>query len=123
MKLTRNFSIQEFACKDGTPVPGEYILNVTEVARNLQALRDTLNRPVHINSAYRTAFHNTKVGGSPNSQHLLAKAADIHVAGLTPNEVYHTIEKLIEQGKMKQGGLGLYKSFCHYDVRGTKARW
>jgi len=24
---------------------------------------------------------------------------------------------------MKQGGLGLYDSFVHYDVRGVKARW
>jgi hypothetical protein len=24
---------------------------------------------------------------------------------------------------MLQGGLGLYDSFVHYDIRGTKARW
>jgi len=24
---------------------------------------------------------------------------------------------------MKEGGLGLYNTFVHYDIRGTKARW
>jgi uncharacterized protein YcbK (DUF882 family) len=50
-------------------------------------------------------------------------AADIKVKGLTPLEVYNAIEKLIADGKMKQGGLGLYRSWVHYDIRGVKARW
>ena len=33
------------------------------------------------------------------------------------------IWRLIDEGKMKQGGIGVYSSFCHYDTRGTKARW
>ena len=32
-----------------------------------------------ITSGYRTASHNTKVGGSRSSQHLLGRAADIQV--------------------------------------------
>jgi len=64
-----------------------------------------------------------KVGGKSNSQHLLAKASDIVVKNVSPKEVYNAIEKLIESGKMKQGGLGLYDSFVHYDVRGVRARW
>ena len=24
---------------------------------------------------------------------------------------------------MKEGGVGLYNGFVHYDIRGTKARW
>jgi hypothetical protein len=50
-------------------------------------------------------------------------AADIKVKGLTPLEIYNAIEKLIADGKMKQGGLGLYRSWIHYDFRGTKVRW
>ncbi len=50
-------------------------------------------------------------------------AADIKVSGMTPKEVALVIEGLIEQGKMKQGGIGIYPSWVHYDVRGTKARW
>lgn len=35
MKLTRNFSLQEFDCKDGTPVPTEFYPNVKILADNL----------------------------------------------------------------------------------------
>lgn len=122
--LTKNFSREEFACKDGTPVPKKLIGNVTELAQNLQALRDYLGVPVHITgSGYRTPSHNKKVKGAKNSQHLYAKAADINADGYTPIELAAVIETLIEEGKMKQGGIGLYKNFVHYDIRGKKARW
>lgn len=124
MKLTTNFSLEEFKCKDGTPVPGEYLPNVTELAKNLQVLRDSLGVAVRITgSGYRTPSHNKKVGGARLSQHLYAKAADINADGFTPKQLHAKIEELIREGKMKQGGLGLYKGFVHYDIRGTKARW
>jgi uncharacterized protein YcbK (DUF882 family) len=63
------------------------------------------------------------VGGGSNSQHLYAKAADIVVKGYTPKQVHAKIEELTKAGKMTQGGLGLYKTFVHYDIRSTKARW
>ena len=123
MKLTKNFSLSEFACKDGTTVPYEYMPNVQELANNLQVLRDYLQRPIYINSAYRSPEHNANVGGSPRSQHLYARAADIRVDGMTPKEVHEAIESLIDSEEMKQGGLGLYDTFVHYDCRNTKARW
>lgn len=122
-QLTTNFNISEFACKDGTPVPAVYKDNVSAVAKNLQVLRDTVGKPISINSAYRTVSHNKAVGGETNSYHLTGKAADIVVSGLSPNKVKATIEKLIKEGKMKQGGIGLYNSFVHYDIRGSSARW
>lgn len=124
MNLTQNFTLEEFACKDGTPVPHEYLPNVTELAKNLQVLRDALGVPVTITgSGYRTASHNKKVKGAKNSQHLYAKAADINAEGYTPAQLADVIETLIAAGKMKQGGIGIYKNFVHYDIRGTKARW
>ena len=123
MKLTTNFNLSEFACKDGTPVPDLFLPNVIELAKNLQVLRDALGKPIYINSAYRTAEHNEKVGGSPKSQHLIAKAADIRTSSLRPKEIADVIEVLIKEGKMKQGGLGVYDNFVHYDCRGKKARW
>lgn len=124
MKLTQNFALEEFACKDGTPVPDEYLENVTVLAQNLQVLRDHLNIPVLITgSGYRTPSHNKKINGAKNSQHLYAKAADINVNGHAPAELAIIIEELITSGKMKQGGVGIYKNFVHYDIRGTKARW
>lgn len=124
MKLTKNFDSKEFDCKDGTPVPEELMDNCLEVAKNLQVLRDYLGVPISITgSGYRTPSHNKKVKGAPKSQHLLCKAADINAKGYTPKELASEIEKLIERGKMKQGGIGIYKGFIHYDIRGTKARW
>lgn len=121
--LTINFSDWEFDCKDGTKVPEELLGNRDELAANLQILRNHIEKPIKINSSYRTPEHNRSVGGSTRSQHTQAKAADISIKGLNPKKVYDIIEKLQEDGKMKQGGLGLYNTFVHYDIRGTKARW
>ena len=124
MKLTKNFTRQEFDCNDGTIVPERFMGNVQKVANNLQILRDTIKEPVSITgSGYRTPSHNKKVGGAKFSQHLTASAADINAKNYSPNELAQVIEKLISEGKMQQGGIGIYKGFVHYDIRGTKARW
>lgn len=121
--MTENFSLAEFACKDGTPVPKSLLPNVKELAQNLQVLRDYLGEPLSVLSAYRSPAHNAKVGGKPNSMHLQAMAADLSCKSKTPKQLHAIIEKLIADKKMKQGGLGLYKGFVHYDIRGRKARW
>lgn len=121
-QLTKNFHADEFKCKDGTPVPDEYRSNLIELATNLQVLRDSLGKRITITSGYRSPEHNKKVGGASNSAHLTAKAADIKVEGFTPRQVKITIEELIKRGKMKNGGIGLYKSWLHYDVS-TPRRW
>lgn len=121
--LTTNFNLAEFACKDGTPVPNDLTPNVELLAKNLQVLRDHLGEPIHINSGYRSPAHNAKVGGKKNSYHMKAMAADITCKSKTPKQLAAVIEKLIAAKKMKQGGLGIYPGFLHYDVRGSRARW
>ena len=123
MKLTENFSMEEFACKDGTSVPTELASNVIELAANLQVLRDKIEAPITINSGYRTQAYNAKIGGVPSSQHLFGKAADITTRDYSPSELATIIETLIVAGKMKQGGVGRYRGFVHYDIRGTHAKW
>ena len=124
MELTKNFTREEFDCKDGTIVPDRYIANAKEVAKNLEVLREYINEPVMITgSGYRTKSHNKKVGGAENSQHLTASGADINARNYTPRQLANVIELLIRDGKMKQGGIGVYKGFVHYDIRGVKARW
>ena len=125
-QLTKNFNISEFRCndKDRTPVPYKYYDNVKLLAQNLQALRDYLGEPIHINSGYRTPEYNATLEGSAkHSQHMVGKAADITVKSRTPNELYAIIEKLIQEGKMKDGGHGIYNTFNHYDVRDGHSRW
>jgi uncharacterized protein YcbK (DUF882 family) len=123
--MTKNFSIGEFNSKDGSEMPSEVYLNIVKLVGQLQFLRDYTGRAITVNSAYRSPEHNSKIGGSLSSQHLLGKAADITIEGLKPAEVYRLIDELIDMGLMLQGGLGLYekKGFVHYDIRKTKARW
>lgn len=122
-QLTTNFHIREFKCKDGSKVPEALEANVMLLATQLQVLRDFIGIPIHLNSAYRTEAYNASIGGSPKSQHKLAKAADMVTSKYTPKQLAAIIKKLIKQGKMMQGGVGVYPSFVHYDVRGTEARW
>lgn len=122
-QYTKNFNKREFNSKDGKRMPAHVEIYVRQVAKQLQVLRDHIGSPIHINSAYRSPSHNAAIGGVPNSQHVLGKAADIVSRTLTPLQLFQTIEKLIAQGKMIEGGLGLYNSFVHYDIRGVKARW
>ena len=122
-KLTKNFSLEEFKCKDGSDIPNNVLSNITELAKNLQVLRDSINKSISITSGYRSPKYNAKIGGVKNSQHVKGTASDIQIKGMTPKEVALIIEGLIESGKMKQGGIGVYPNFTHYDIRGVKARW
>lgn len=123
MQLTKNFRLSEFDCRDGTPVPQHLVPNIQKLANNLQVLRDYIGEPIHINSAYRTLSYNKKVGGAKNSQHPKGNAADITAKSYSPKKLAAVIEKLIKDGKMDQGGIGVYPGFTHYDTRGVKARW
>lgn len=122
-KITANFRLEEFNSKCGRPIPNNVLPNIIELAKNLQVLRNAVNQNIIITSGYRSPEHNAKVKGAKDSQHVKGTAADIKVAGMTPKEVALVIEGLIEKGKMKQGGIGIYPSWVHYDIRGTKARW
>lgn len=122
-KITKNFSLEEFKCKDGSDIPNSALLNIVELARNLEVLRTAINKPITITSGYRSPKYNAKIGGVKDSQHLRGTAADIRVSGMTPKEVGLVIEGLIESGKMKEGGIGVYPTFTHYDIRNRKARW
>ena len=123
MQLTTNFSLEEFHCKDGTKVPPEFMPNLRELVANLQILRDYIGEPIHVNSGYRTPAYNKKVGGKPLSQHLQAKAADITAKSYTPKQLAAVVERLINAGKLRFGGLGIYPGFIHVDTRKNKARW
>tara|TARA_B100000131_G_scaffold213207_1_gene204980 strand:- start:4682 stop:5092 length:411 start_codon:yes stop_codon:yes gene_type:complete len=122
-RLTDNFRLSEFKCKDGTDVPEDLMENVQLLCDNLQVLRDHIGKPIRVISGYRSPKYNRRIGGAKRSQHMQAKAADIKVKGMTPSEVKAEIVKLIKEGKMMSGGIGLYTTFTHYDVRGRNARW
>ena len=118
-----HFDIKEFNSKDGTPVPSAYYPNVQVLMNQLEVLRNYLGSSIiTINSGYRSPNHNTKVGGSINSMHLKAKAVDFNVKGYTPSAVRDALRFLISQGKIKDGGIGEYDNFTHYDI-GRPRTW
>jgi N-acetylmuramoyl-L-alanine amidase len=119
-----HFSLSEFRCHDGTDCPERFRGHVQTLMDNLEVLRAELgNGAIHVNSGYRTPSYNKKIGGAARSKHVCGMAADFTVEGRELREVFDTIEALIADGRMLQGGLSLYKTFVHYDVRGVKSRW
>ena len=114
-KLSTNFRVREFACSDGS----DPIFISLDLVDLLQKIRDHFGRAVTITSAYRTPQRNKAVGGTTYSQHLYGMAADIKVKGISPKEVARYAEKLMP----RSGGIGVYATFTHVDVRATKARW
>ena len=112
-----HFKASEFKCHDGTEVPAKFYANLQKLMALLEQIRTACGgRAVIINSGYRTAAYNKKVGGAPLSQHLLAKAADIRVEGMTAKQVYDIANRL-----NPNGGVGKYASFTHVDVRDGRA--
>lgn len=84
-KISKNFTWEEFTASDTAKKKG--ILNhITEwevrdniialVENLLQPLRDAYGKPIRINSGYRCAELNKKVGGVATSQHTKGQAAD-----------------------------------------------
>jgi uncharacterized protein YcbK (DUF882 family) len=112
--MTKNFKRSEFACK----CCGLDTIDA-ELVNQLQILRDRIGRPIHVNSGIRCEAHNREVGGKPNSQHLLGKAADIRVAGMRTREL---VSHVVEMPAFR--GVGTYGTFVHVDIReGRKASW
>lgn len=101
------FSPAEIACR-GT---GKLLINEQALDR-LQALRRALNRPMIVNSAYRSPEHNARVGGAKKSQHLSGAAFDISMANHDPESF---IAAAREAGFT---GIGTYprSNFIHIDI-------
>ncbi|WP_298802249.1 S8 family serine peptidase [uncultured Pseudokineococcus sp.] len=115
-KLAASFSLRELAAQSG---PYRYARVSVELVEGLQAMRSAAGAPLTVRSAYRPPALNTSVGGARRSQHLVGRAADIRVKGLTPLEV---AELALEHLGLDIG-LGLGSTTTHVDLRGTLATW
>lgn len=115
--ISPHFRAREFDCKCGkcktTYIDVDLVRNVLEPTRSL------LNVPGYVNSGYRCAEHNKKVGGSTDSYHMGKGAVDISFDTDDHKKVAATFEKL------GAGGIGWYpnQSFVHVDGREKKFFW
>ena len=121
-RLTPDFQVRELRCQDGTDtVMVDEALTVV-----LQCIREHFGKAVTITSGYRTPAHNAAVGGAKSSQHLLGRAADIRVEGVSVEDVAAYAESLMPDW----GGVGRYPvkagratGWVHVDTRANKSRW
>lgn len=129
MRLSAYFDSSEFDCHDGTDVPDELMGNLIRLGETLTHIRLAAGVPLAVISGYRTKAWNDRVGGAAGSAHLTAEAADVRPGrGMSPDELHTLILAHHKQGRLPLiGGLGLYKTWVHVDVRkaadGHLRRW
>ena len=116
-KLSSNFRVKEFACKDGS----DAVLVAPRLVMVLQSIRSHFGKAVNINSGYRTPPYNAQVGGVDGSQHTYGTAADISIKGVSVADVAAYARSIMPDW----GGVGIYKEqgFVHVDVRETLSDW
>lgn len=115
-RITTHFQVHEFACEDGS----DPVFISTKLVEILEQIRQHFGQAVTITSGYRTVSHNATIpNSSKKSQHLFGLAADIKVNGYSPETVYAYAETLLPG----TGGIGIYDTIVHVDVRKSKSRW
>lgn len=115
-KLTENFRVREFACRDGS----DTIFIAELLPWACQYIRSRTGQAFSLNSAYRTDAHNKSVGGEELSRHLYGMAADIPtVPGYTPKQM----AAIFREFAPNWGGCGIYSWGIHIDVDPEKRDW
>jgi uncharacterized protein YcbK (DUF882 family) len=119
--LSAHFSRREFACR-GRDCCGESAPVHPALIMGLEQLRALVGKPLRISSGFRCNRHNREISGAADSLHTLGMAADVFVpAGWTAQELAGRAESV---PVFHEGGIGIYTSWVHLDVRPTgKARW
>ena len=118
LKLTENFKWGEFwsNSKRGIKIepPEEYFDNIKLMAKELQIVRDLINKPIFIISGYITPEWNKICDGANESYHMKGMAADTRAIGM--NIIKYAFY-ILRFTKFK--GIGLYrkKNFIHTDLR------
>ena len=96
MQLSEHFSFEELTVTNhrslgNIPDPSA-LVNLKRLAEFLELVKSRLgNRPIMVNSAYRSKAVNDACGSRDTSQHRLGCAADFRVPGMTPNEVVRAV--------------------------------
>lgn len=101
MNLSKHFLLDEMISSNTAIRKGinnnpseEVIFNLKLLCENvLEPIRNLLNKPININSGYRSFELNNLIGGSKTSQHIEGKAADIKVKDISTEDLFQIIIK------------------------------
>lgn len=107
MKLSKNFTSEEFQCSCGKC---EVKRISPTLVKKLQSLRDRVGEPIYITSGVRCKAYNKKIGGHPKSPHLDGLAVDCNVKSWVP------IDFAIMASKIANIRIGIYPNHIHIDV-------
>lgn len=102
MQLSKNFTLAEMivsqtAARRGIPnTPSQQeINNLRHLCQTvLQPLRDKIGKPIVVTSGFRAPAVNAAVGGSSTSDHRFGLAADIHVPGMSVQQLMQRVHAL-----------------------------
>jgi uncharacterized protein YcbK (DUF882 family) len=128
-RLSKHFVIEEFDCHDGTQVASRDHDGLEYLTRKFLELLRAKFGAVHVNSGYRPAGYNRSIGGASNSFHVYSshdgndQAADVTCERGTPTQWHAHLAGIRKNKRNGKGGLGLYGSFVHVDIRDYKADW
>jgi len=93
-----------------------------QLARVLDEIRERLNEPIKLHSVYRSERYNAAIGGAPISRHKLGQAADISCPTKSSTALWAVCIQA-RRDEIFEGGIGLYDTFVHIDIRGKRANW
>ena len=105
------------------PPPEAFRTNIDRTVRAVNVIYRAYTPGVRIVSGYRSPAYNAAVSGAVKSQHLQGLAVDMAPLDGDVSALNQTVLALIQSGALSEGGIGLYRTFLHYDLRGVKARW
>ena len=94
----KHFNKSEFACKCGC---GFDNINL-DLVKLLEQIRSHFgDNPLYITSGCRCASHNKAVGGVQGSRHVLGKASDIYIEGVSTRDLLDYCKTLVANGQAR----------------------
>jgi len=120
MKLTEHFTLEELTYSDLAQrhsldnSPNKSVIhNLTRLAELLEDVRSLFNKPIRINSGYRSVEVNALLGSKPTSQHCIGCAADIRIEGLTPDQI---VKKIVKSDIQYDQVIKEFDSWVHISI-------
>jgi uncharacterized protein YcbK (DUF882 family) len=118
-KLSEYFDWNEFGISYATC---NYIKSNVWLLCNalLDKIREAYDKPIYINSGYRTPEHNKRVGGVANSQHLTGEACDF--TGRDFKRLLRIIDELDDNGIINYDQMIIYRKrrFIHISYKSSE---